>query len=82
MSILVRGLDGSVRQQQLTSEAREHGRSVEAEVLVERQCSGLPISTAEVQIAAIFRSAAAVCATRNVRGCVDTGIGPVDPWEA
>lgn len=53
-----------------------------AEVLVERQRAGLPISTADAQIASICRSRAAVCATRNVKDFISTGTQLVDPWEA
>ena len=53
-----------------------------AEVLVAREQAGLPISTADAQIAAICRSRAAVCATRNVKDFVSTGIRLVDPWHA
>lgn len=51
-----------------------------AEVLVARERAGLPISTADAQIAAICRLHDAVCATRNGKDFVHTGIELVDPW--
>ncbi|QKT06689.1 type II toxin-antitoxin system VapC family toxin [Gordonia sp. X0973] len=51
-----------------------------AEVLFLRERVGLPITTADAQIAAICRSKHAVCATRNVRDFAKTGIELVDPW--
>lgn len=42
--------------------------------------AGLPISMADAQIAAICRSHDAVCATRNTKNFVGTGIELVDPW--
>ena len=53
-----------------------------AEVLVAREQAGLPISTADAQIAAICRSRAAACATRNVKDFASTGIRLIDPWQA
>lgn len=50
-----------------------------AEVLVER--AGLPISMADAQIAAICRHHRAVCATRNTKDFVRTGVRLVNPWE-
>lgn len=52
-----------------------------AEVLLERERAGLPIATADAQIAAICRARGAVCATRNVKDFVHTGVEVVDPWE-
>ncbi|GAB09111.1 hypothetical protein GOARA_028_00220 [Gordonia araii NBRC 100433] len=51
-----------------------------AEVLFRREKAGLPITTADAQIAAICRSKRAVCATRNTRDFAKTGIELVDPW--
>lgn len=52
-----------------------------AEVHAAREAMGLPIHTADAQIAAICRSRGAVCATRNVKDFVETGIDVVNPWE-
>lgn len=51
-----------------------------AEVLVARERAGLPISTADAQIAAICRAHHAVCGTRNVKDFAQTGVELVDPW--
>lgn len=51
-----------------------------AEVLVAREQAGMPISTADAQIAAICRSHRATCATRNTKDFAQTGIELVDPW--
>ncbi|OLT16288.1 plasmid stabilization protein [Serinicoccus sp. CUA-874] len=53
-----------------------------ADVLAVREQAGLPISTADTQIAAICRAHAATCATRNTRDFELTGIQLVDPWLA
>lgn len=53
-----------------------------APIVAGRTAAGLPISTADAQIAAICRSRGAVCATRNVKDFVDTGIAVIDPWAA
>ena len=53
-----------------------------ADVLAAREEAGLPISTADAQIAAICRAHAATCATRNTRDFELTGIQLVDPWVA
>lgn len=53
-----------------------------ADVLVARESSGTPISTADAQIAAICLARGATCATRNVKDFVSTGVGLVDPWNA
>ncbi|MEV1242481.1 type II toxin-antitoxin system VapC family toxin [Nonomuraea sp. NPDC049750] len=50
-----------------------------ADVLVVREQAGLPISTADAQIAAICRSHKAACATRNIKDFVQTGIELLDP---
>ncbi|ANS78049.1 VapC toxin protein [Serinicoccus hydrothermalis] len=52
------------------------------DVLAAREEAGLPISTADAQIAAICRAHAATCATRNTRDFELTGIQLVDPWVA
>jgi predicted nucleic acid-binding protein len=51
-----------------------------AEVLFERERAGLPIATADAQIAAICSTNDAVCATRNTKDFVKTGIALIDPW--
>ena len=51
-----------------------------AEILLERGRAGLPIATADAQIAAICRTHDAVCATRNTKDFVHTGIELIDPW--
>ncbi|MEV7806520.1 type II toxin-antitoxin system VapC family toxin [Microbispora sp. NPDC088329] len=51
-----------------------------AKVLVARERAGLPISTADAQIAAICRSHKAACATRNTKDFVQTGVELLDPW--
>lgn len=51
-----------------------------ADIVVRREHSGRPISTADAQIAAICRSYGAVLATRNVDDFTDTGISVVNPW--
>lgn len=53
-----------------------------ADVLVMRETAGLPISTADAQIAAICRARRATCATRNLKDFAYTGIELVDPWTA
>lgn len=50
------------------------------DILVVRERAGLPISTADAQIAAICRSHDAVCATRNTKDFVSTGVELVNPW--
>lgn len=50
-----------------------------AEIRVEREAAGLPIPTADAQIAAICRLRDAVCATRNTKGFTRTGVALVDP---
>lgn len=52
-----------------------------AEILVAREAVGLPISTADAQIAAICRAHGATCATRNVKDFAHTGIELLDPWK-
>lgn len=51
-----------------------------AEVLSTRQSAGLPISTADAQIAAICLAHGAVCATRNLKDFAYTGVTVIDPW--
>ncbi len=53
-----------------------------ADVLVARESAGVPISTADAQIAAICLAHQATCATRNVKDFVHTGVELVDPWSA
>ncbi|QDP94555.1 type II toxin-antitoxin system VapC family toxin [Microlunatus elymi] len=49
-------------------------------ILVARERAGLPIHTADAQIAAICRANSATCATRNTKDFANTGIELVDPW--
>jgi len=51
-----------------------------AEVLHSRERAGLPIATADAQIAAICRTHGAMCATRNTTDFVGTGVELFDPW--
>lgn len=51
-----------------------------ADILVARERAGLPISTADAQIAAICRANAATCATRNTKNFAQTGVDLVNPW--
>ena len=53
-----------------------------AHVLVARERAGLPVTTADAQIAAICRARSAVCATRNTKDFAQTGIVLLDPWAA
>jgi predicted nucleic acid-binding protein len=53
-----------------------------ADIVVERERAGLPVSMADAQIAATCRSHGAVIATRNVGDFADTGVVIVDPWSA
>ena len=53
-----------------------------AEILAAREMAGLPISTADAQIAAICRANEATCATRNESDFAETGIEVVNPWRA
>ncbi len=51
-----------------------------AEILHECERVGQPVATADAQIAAICRVRGAVCATRNTKDFVNTGIELIDPW--
>lgn len=51
-----------------------------ADILAVREGAGLPIATGDAQIAAICRAQDAVCATRNTKDFVHTGVALVDPW--
>lgn len=51
-----------------------------ADIVVARERSGLPITMADAQIAAICRSRRASCATRNTKDFAETGIELVNPW--
>lgn len=52
-----------------------------ADLVAGRERSGLPISMADGQIAAICRTWNAGLATRNVSDFVDTGIELINPWD-
>lgn len=51
-----------------------------ADILAIRERAGQPISMADAQIAAICRSHAATCATRNTKDFAHTGVKLLDPW--
>lgn len=51
-----------------------------ADVVVARERAGMPISTADAQIAAICRARRASCATRNTKDFAQVGIELIDPW--
>lgn len=51
-----------------------------AHVYVARERAGLPISTADAQIAAICRVHRATCATRNTKDFAHTCVALIDPW--
>lgn len=51
-----------------------------ADVLTARERAGVPISTADAQIAAICLAHDSTCATRNVRDFAHTGVEVLDPW--
>lgn len=51
-----------------------------ADILAAREAAGLPIATGDAQIAAICRSRDAVCATRNTKGFIHSGVALVNPW--
>jgi predicted nucleic acid-binding protein len=56
------------------------GAAFYAEVAIERQQRGRPISQFDAQIAAIARATGAGLATRNVSDFDHCGIDVVDPW--
>lgn len=51
-----------------------------ADVLIAREQAGLPIHTADAQIAAICRAHGAICATRNTSNFTVTGVKLFNPW--
>jgi toxin FitB len=51
-----------------------------ADIVVDRERRGVPISMADAQIAAICRSCSGELATRNTKDFVDTGVTVVNPW--
>lgn len=51
-----------------------------ADVLAARERVGLPIHTADAQIAAICRAHGAICATRNTKDFAQTGVDLINPW--
>ena len=53
-----------------------------ANIVVERERIGRPISMADAQIAAICRSHGATVATRSVDDFADVGVDIVNPWTA
>jgi hypothetical protein len=53
-----------------------------ADVVVEREQAGTPISGFDAQIAAICRSSNAILATRNTDDFTGLGLALVNPWDA
>ena len=53
-----------------------------ADVVVQRDRAGVPISGFDAQIAAICRSRGATLATRNTVDFTGTGVELVDPWQS
>lgn len=53
-----------------------------ADVLTACETAGVPISTADAQIAATYLANNATCATRNAKDFAHTGVDLVDPWSA
>ena len=51
-----------------------------ADIVVQRERAGQPISTADAQIAATCRSHGAALATRNIKDFLHTGITIINPW--
>jgi predicted nucleic acid-binding protein len=51
-----------------------------ADIVVERERAGRPISMADAQIAAICRSHGATVVTRNAGDFADVGVDIVNPW--
>lgn len=52
-----------------------------ATIVVDREMSGHPITTADAQIAAICASQDATLATRNISDFTGTGISLLNPWD-
>lgn len=52
-----------------------------ADIVVQRENRGRPISMADARIAALARHHAAALATRNVRDFEELGLELIDPWE-
>ncbi|GHD30523.1 type II toxin-antitoxin system VapC family toxin [Nocardiopsis kunsanensis] len=78
-------IDGAVRPYRDTRSLLafdEEAAAEYAEVLLARERAGLPIATADAQIASICRLHRAVCATRNTKDFTRTGVELVDPWLA
>lgn len=53
-----------------------------ADVVAARHRAGMPIPTADAQIASICRLHSATCATRNAKDFRGAGVELVDPWIA
>jgi predicted nucleic acid-binding protein len=53
-----------------------------ADIVADRERQGLPISSADAQIAAICRACGVALATRNTKDFRETGIELIDPWQA
>jgi len=52
-----------------------------ADIVLQRERIGRPISMPDAQIAAICRSSSAGLATRNTRDFKDLGLPLINPWE-
>jgi predicted nucleic acid-binding protein len=52
-----------------------------AEIVIDRERAGRPISVADAQIAAICRDLGAILATRNTADFEETGIELINPWK-
>lgn len=59
-----------------TRAARRYGR-----IVVDREAAGLPISSADAQIAAVCAAHNAALATRNTSDFEMTGIRVINPWQ-
>ena len=53
-----------------------------AELAALRERSGMPISQADAQIAAVCLARSAPLATRNLKDFVGVGIDTIDPWQS
>ena len=51
-----------------------------ADIVIQRERMGAPVSMANAQIAAICRVALADLATRNTKDFENTGVSLIDPW--
>jgi predicted nucleic acid-binding protein len=65
--------------QQTSRDRPRHRRHLRG--LAVREKAGLPITTADAQIAAIWLARGAACATRNTKDFKHTGVSLINPWE-